>query len=121
MVAAKKGRVDLDITVTGAPWLDVTQVRLVVNGERRPPLAVKGADGRTVKFRGRVRLDMTADGWVAVEVMGERSLYPLIQQRSGDGTYEEAAFPYALTNPILVDANGDGRSDPVWPDKVLIK
>ena len=121
MVEAKKGRVDLDIAVTGAPWLDVAEVRLVVNGERRPPLPVKGADGRTVKFRDRVRVEIASDGWIAVEVLGGRSLFPLIQQHSGDGGPEEAARPYALTNPILVDANGDGRSDPVWPEKVRVK
>jgi hypothetical protein len=120
-VKANRGRVDLDITVTGAPWLDVSEVRLVVNGERRPPLAPKGADGRTVKFRDRVRVDMSADGWIAVEVLGGRSLYPMIQQRSGDGGPENSARPYALTNPILVDADGDGRSDPVWPEKVRVK
>jgi hypothetical protein len=121
MIAAKKGRVDLDITVTGAPWLDVSEVRLIVNGERRPPLAIKGADGRTVKFRDRVRVEMPRDGWIAIEVLGARSLYPLIQQRSGDGTSAEAALPYALTNPIFVDADRDGRSDPVWPEKIVIK
>ncbi len=120
-LVAKGGRVDLDITVTGAPWLDVSEVRLVVNGERRPPLAIEGADGRTVKFRDRVRVEMPRDGWIAVEVRGSRSLYPLIQQRSGDGRPEGAALPYALTNPIFVDADGDGRSGPVWPDKVAIK
>jgi hypothetical protein len=121
MVKAKKGRVDLDIAVTGAPWLDVSEVRLVVNGERRPPLPGKGSDGRTVKFRDRVRVEIASDGWIAVEVLGGRSLFPLIQQRSGDGGPEEAARPYALTNPILVDANGDGRSDPVWAEKVVVK
>ncbi|HSA96645.1 MAG TPA: CehA/McbA family metallohydrolase [Acidobacteriota bacterium] len=121
LVAAKKGRVDLDITVTGAPWLDVSEVRVIVNGERQAPLPMKGADGRTVKYRGRVAVDLPSDGWIAVEVLGGRTLYPLIQQRSGDGTPEEAARPYALTNPILVDANGDGRSDPVWPEKVIVK
>ncbi len=120
-VKARKGRVDLDITVTGAPWLDVSEVRLVVNGERRPPLPLEGADGRTVKFRDRVRVEIAADGWIAVEVRGVKSLYPMIQQRSGDGSPMDAAFPYALTNPILVDADGDGRSDPVWPEKVAIK
>jgi hypothetical protein len=121
MVKADKGRVDLDITVFGAPWLDVAEVRLVVNGERRQPLAAKGADNRTVKFRDRVRVDFARDGWLAVEVLGKISLFPLIQQRSGDGRPEEAALPYALTNPIFVDADGDGRSDPVKPEKVVIK
>jgi len=120
-VAAKKGRVDLDITVTGAPWLDVSEVRLVVDGERRPPLAVRGADGRTRKYHDHVRVDMPRDGWIVVEVVGAISLYPLIQQRSGDGTATEAALPYAITNPIFVDAEADGRSDPVWPEKVVIK
>jgi hypothetical protein len=121
MVTAKKGRVDVDITVTGAPWLDVSEVRLIVNGERRPPLVITGADGRTIKFRDRVRVETPRDGWIAVEVLGSRSLYPLIQQRSGDGTAGEAALPYALTNPIVIDADGDGRSDPVWPEKVILK
>ena len=121
LVAAKKGRVDLDITVTGAPWLDVSEVRVIINGERRPPLPPSGADGATVKFRGRVRVEMPRDGWIAVEAVGANSLYPLIQQRSGDGSAGDAALPYAITNPIFVDANGDGRSDPVWPEKLVIK
>jgi hypothetical protein len=120
-VKASRGRVDLDITVTGAPWLDVSEVRLVVNGERRPPLAMKGAGRGSVKFRDSVRVEFPRDGWVAVEVVGKTSLFPMLQQRSGDGRPEEAALPYALTNPILVDADGDGRSDPVWPEKVIIK
>ncbi len=121
LVKAKRGRLDLDIAVTGAPWLDVSEVRLVVNGERRPPLPIAGADGRTIKFRDRVRVEMPGDGWIAVEVRGARPLYPLIQQRAGNGDPARAALPYALTNPILVDADGDGRSDPVWPEKVVIK
>jgi hypothetical protein len=121
LVAAKKGRVDLDIAVTGAPWLDVSEVRLVINGERREPLPLAGADGGTLKFKGRVRVETPRDGWIAVEVKGSRSLFPVAQQRAGDGTPKEAALPYALTNPIFVDANGDGRSDPVWPEKVVVK
>jgi hypothetical protein len=121
LVAAKKGRVDLEIAVTGAPWLDVSEVRLVIDGQRREPLPLAGADGGTVKFRGRVRVETPRDGWIAIEVKGSRSLFPIVQQRAGDGTPKEAALPYALTNPIFVDANGDGRSDPVWPEKIVVK
>jgi hypothetical protein len=121
LVAARKGRVDLDIAVTGAPWLDVSEVRLVIDGQRREPLPLAGADGGTIKFRGRVRVETPRDGWIAVEVRGSRSLFPVVQQRAGDGTPNEAALPYALTNPIFVDANGDGRCDPVWPEKVAVK
>jgi hypothetical protein len=64
---------------------------------------------------------MPRDGWIAVEVRGARALYPLIQQRAGNGDPDRAALPSALTNPVLVDADGDGRVDPVWPEKVAIR
>ncbi len=121
LIRARKGRVELDLRVAGAPWLDVSEVRLVVNGERHDPLPMTGADGRTVKFRDRIRLTLERDSWIAVEVRGRTSLYPVIQQRSGDGTARGAAFPYALTNPVFVDVDGDGTCDPVWPDKVIVK
>ena len=121
LVRATKGRLELDIRVLGAPWLDVSEVRLIVNGERGEPLPMKGRDGRTIKFRDRVGLTLERDGWIAVEVRGRDSLYPVVQQRSGDGTAESAAFPYALTNPIFFDVDGNGRSDPVWPEKVDVK
>jgi hypothetical protein len=121
LVSAKKGRVDLDITVSGAPWMDVSEVRVVVNGVRREPIAAEAKPGAVVKFRDRVRLTLERDAWIAVEVIGRASLYPLVQQRSDDGKAENAALPYVLTNPIYVDADGDGRSDPVWRDKVIVK
>jgi hypothetical protein len=121
LVRAGKGRIDLDVRVLGAPWLDVAEVRLVVNGERRDPLPMAGMDGRTIKFRDRVRLTLERDSWIVVEARGRTSLYPVIQQRSGDGSAERAAFPYALTNPIFVDVDGNGTCDPVWPEKVIVK
>ncbi len=120
-VTARKGRVDLDIRVLGAPWLDVSEVRLIVNGERRDALPMEGADGRTVKFRDVVKFTLERDAWISVEVRGRVSLYPVIQQRSGDGLAENAAFPYALTNPIFFDVDGNGRCDPIWPEKVIVK
>ena len=50
LVRAKKGKVELDVRVESAPWIDVSEVRLVVNGERRAPLEMKGAarNGRSI-------------------------------------------------------------------------
>lgn len=121
LVKAGKGRVDLDLRVLGAPWLDVSEVRLVVNGERKEALQMKGADGKSVKFRDRVRLALERDSWVAVEVKGRASLYPVIQQRSSSGSAAGSALPYALTNPIFFDVDGNGRCDPVQAGKVAVK
>ncbi|MEN6560776.1 MAG: CehA/McbA family metallohydrolase [Acidobacteriota bacterium] len=118
---ARGGRVALDIEVQAAPWIDVAEVRLVVNGARRDPLPLEGGDGRAVRFRDRVKVKLDRDAWIAVEVRGRGSLFPVVQQRSGDGSAAEAAYPYALTNPILFDVDGDGRVDPVRPEKVIVK
>ena len=121
LVRAKGGRVKVDIRVSGAPWLDVSEVRLIVNGERRDLLTMELEAGGTLKFKGRALLELEKDAWIAVEVEGRPSLYPVIQQRTGATEAEGAVVPYALTNPVFVDVNGDGRCDPVWPEKVKIR
>jgi hypothetical protein len=121
MVRTKKGIVELDVTVESAPWIDVSEVRLVVNGEREAPLRMSGMDGRTVRFRDTGSFPIERDSWIAVEVLGKGSLMPVVQQRAANGAAEMAASPYALTNPIFFDVDGDGKYTPIWPEKVVIK
>lgn len=121
MVRAKKGKVALDVRVQSAPWVDVSEVRLVVNGERRPALEMKGGDGKTVRFKDDVELTLDRDAWITVEVRGKSSLYPVLQQRAAGGAASAAAFPYAMTNPIFFDVDGDGKCSPVWAEKIKIK
>lgn len=45
-VRARGGRAAPDIEVQAAPWIDVAEVRLVVNGARRDPLPFEGGHGR---------------------------------------------------------------------------
>jgi hypothetical protein len=123
-LTARDGRLALDLEVRAAPWIDVSEIRLVVNGERQKPIAVGGqgaAGAVTRKYTGRTTLTLERDSWVAVEVKGRGSLFPTVQQRSRDGTAEGAPLPYALTNPIFVDVDGDGKITAVWPDRVAIR
>jgi hypothetical protein len=121
LVEARKGRLGLMIRVMGAPWLDISEVRVVVNGERKIVIPVTEHPRGAVKFVRRIDLELPADAWIAVEALGAKSLYPEIQQVAGNGRPANAALPYALTNPILVDVDGNGRFDPIWKDKVQIK
>ncbi len=121
IVTAKRGRVEMDLIVSGAPWLDASEIRLIVNGERQAPLAVHGPAQGTVKLRRSIKLELERDSWIAVEVVGRKSLFPLIQQRAGRGLAANAALPYALTNPIFIDIDGDGTCSPLRPDRVEIK
>ncbi len=123
-VTAKGGRVDLDVTVTGAPWLDVAEVRIIVNGERKETLAAggRGEEGvGTLKLERRVRLAVERDAWVVVEVVGRKSMFPNLQQRSANGAADGSAVAYALTNPIFIDADGNGKMDPVRPETIAIR
>ena len=48
--------------------------------------------------------DVTGDSYVVVRVDGERPLSPVVGDRK---TF--TAYPFALTNPIFIDVDGDGR------------
>jgi hypothetical protein len=121
LVRARKGKVELYVRVESAPWVDVSEVRLVVNGERQPPLEMEGAYGPVVRFNDDVDLTLDRDAWVTVEVRGKRSLFPVLQQRAAGGAASAAAYPYAMTNPIYFDVDGDGKWTPPLPEKVKIK
>jgi len=53
-----------------------------------------------------------------VEVLGKESLYPVLQRRSWSGYSANATLPYALTNPVFVDVDGNGKFDPPLPEKI---
>ena len=44
------------------------------------------------------------DGYVVVRVDGEKSLAPVVGDRK---TF--TAYPFALTNPVFLDVDGDGK------------
>ena len=53
-----------------------------------------------------------------VEVIGKQGLYPVLQRASQSGLKEHATLPYALTNPVYIDVDGNGRFDPPWEHKI---
>ncbi len=120
-VGARGGRADLQVSVSAAPWIDVSEVRLVVNGERRGALPMRGGKGDVLRFRDKVRVAVEKDAWVAIEVLGRKTLHPVLQRPSSDGTTARATLPYALTNPLFIDADGDGTWTPPLPEKIRIE
>jgi len=117
-LTAKGGTVDLAMKVTGAPWVSVDEVRLIINGERRIIFPIKASEKSLEKFRQQISLNLEKDAALVLEVLGKKTLYPVIQRQTGEGLPANASLPYALTNPIFIDVDGNGRFDPPWPDKV---
>lgn len=100
-------RFKLRITVQAAPWVDVSEVKLIKNGMLVERFKVKPSRG-IVRFDRVLRIAPKQDAWYVALVYGDRPLSPIVSDYVGyDGT-RYSVKPFAMTNPIWVDADGDG-------------
>jgi hypothetical protein len=106
------GKVNIHVKVQSAPWVSLDEVKILINGEREIVFPVKAKKTDIVKFEKDIVLTLDRDVTIIAEVLGKRSLYPVVQRISRDGLPEEAVLPYALTNPVFVDVDGNGSYDP---------
>jgi hypothetical protein len=91
------GGVDLHVTVQGPTWMQIHTLNLLENGVLVATEDLSGAEG-ALRFDDILRVTPTSDAWYSVEIVGSGSMAPAVLGSS----------PYALTNPIEVDADGDG-------------
>jgi hypothetical protein len=85
----------LRVEVKAADWVPVSTLRVYVNAARERELPIRAGEIREVS------LEFARDSFVTIEVEGEV-----------DATFEalNPGFPsFAFTNPIFVDADGDGE------------
>lgn len=100
------GEVAFSVIVEAPTWIAVDAVNLLENGVVIASVTLEDPHGGPDPERPALRFDgvLTAtperDSWYAVEVVGSGSLSPV----------ELGDVPYAMTNPIEVDRDGDG----VW-------
>jgi len=93
-------RGELRIGVRAAPWVPVSEYRVFVNG------ALVQRHSLDEKREFRVPLRFGRDSFVTVEVEGQAPEGSLYSQVAPGHT------PFAFTNPIFVDADGDGKWAP---------
>ncbi|MDQ7054399.1 MAG: CehA/McbA family metallohydrolase [candidate division KSB1 bacterium] len=96
------GKVRLHIRVQAAHWVRCDTVRIIGNGEVVQTILLQN-QSRAVRFEGTVTLQPTIDTWYMVEATGSKSMAPLVPDAP------VPIMPLAFTNPIWVDADGDGR------------
>ena len=110
-------QVEVKVDLSAAPWVPVQQLRLIVNGEVVEQQTIaQGGDptGAALAHEARWTVPMTSDGWLLVEAG-----WPL------DGTPAQVDalptawrmvargyVPIGFSNPVRVDADGDGRWSP---------
>jgi hypothetical protein len=111
LVLAKGGKARAELTVKAAPWISVDRVILYVNGRELKRWVVPAAAAASVlRFHETVDLDVPADGYVVARVDGDKPLAPVVGDRR---TF--TAYPFALTNPVFLDVNGDGHYRGAFP------
>ena len=118
----KNGKVDIWLKVESAPWVSVDEVRLIVNGKRKIIFPVEVSKDSVLKVFEQISLLLEKDSYLVAEVLGKKSLFPVHQARARHGLRENATLSYALTNPIFIDVDGNGKFDPPLPQHIqLIK
>jgi len=116
------GREGIYITlkVQSAPWVAVDEIRIIINGRREMIIPVKNEEKLIQKFNQKINLKLERDSYVSVEVLGKKSLYPVVQCPTRGGDFKDAVLPYALTNPIFIDVDGNGKFDPPLSEKIKL-
>jgi hypothetical protein len=139
-VKATNGGVDIRIRVRSPSWGKVDRLILYTSGGAIVPggdIAIPAAQG--TDFEATVHVPATRDTWVVAEATGEASMFPVntpVEFPPLDATViitavsagldlsalpiasslkpntQHVATPYAMTNPIWIDADGKGTWTP---------
>lgn len=142
VVDASNGSVEIEIVVDGAPWVQIDHIRVSQDGTTLVDEAVVPetiGTGATAFLRATLTVPLTvaSDGFVIVEAYGSESLFPSVYPNEiaplqftdvlaafgsafGGGsvpgelmpTLTFQTTPFAISNPIWLDANGDGEIEP---------
>jgi len=106
LVTPVNGKVSLHITVRAAPWVPVDRVTLYQLGKVVQTFEVSQV-AVPLRFDQTIERSVAGDDFFVVTAEGNTALPAVV----GDGDAFKV-LPFALTNPILVDADGDGRFRP---------
>ncbi len=112
-----KGQITIQVNVDAPDWIDVDTLRIYVDGRVRATSSLPV--GRRPRFAGSFVLPITKDAWVVALASGEQELPADVVGESGDYVGHPMK-PWAITNAIYVDGDGDGFWAPVasagdWP------
>ncbi|WP_231511152.1 CehA/McbA family metallohydrolase [Chondromyces apiculatus] len=106
LAQAPGGRIHGEISVQAAPWVSVSRVVLYLDGVEVRRFRVSPS-GDVERFQASFDLSTERDAFLVARVEGDEPLAPVV-----GGATRFKVWPFALTNPVLIDANGDRRFTP---------
>ncbi|MCX7969827.1 MAG: CehA/McbA family metallohydrolase [Armatimonadetes bacterium] len=113
MISKPEGEIKFEIRVQAPNWVSVNEVELIANGIAIKRWKLDKVNGKSLDWRATAKVSPRRDAWYAVIVKGvEGSLEPILRPfRTFEGqTYR--VVPFAVTNPIWVDRDGNNAFDP---------
>ncbi|MGI8908061.1 MAG: CehA/McbA family metallohydrolase [Candidatus Sumerlaeaceae bacterium] len=103
----KTGPVAFQVRIEGANFVQPNEVHLIANGKKVQVITIAEITA-PLKWEGELTHDPTQDTWYAVRVRGLKSMEPIMTPFN-EGTVELDPTPLAVTNPIWIDRDGDGK------------
>jgi hypothetical protein len=112
VVPAIAGQVTLQLTVDAPAWMEVDTVRVFVNGVKTHTLEV--TPGQRPLFAATLVEPLSRDSWIVLQASGSQPLPgDVVGEFSAANGYQ--MLPWVITNPIFVDADGNGQwQPPAW-------
>ncbi|MEX0709561.1 MAG: CehA/McbA family metallohydrolase [Woeseia sp.] len=114
------GTAQIVVDILTAPWMEASTLRLYVNGTPQDLHAMPVPHPTATHLRATTALRLSRDTYVVAEVRGTSDLAPVVQRRRDAHGAETPVLPYALTNPVFIDSDGDGRFDPPLPREIRL-
>jgi hypothetical protein len=108
VVDAPSGTADIQVMVQAPTWVDVQRLRVFVSGVEMEPITLDSSTADptnpAIRYDDTVVVvtDDGGDGWVVFVAEGDSSMDPVSM----------SDIPFGVTNPIYLDADGDGEFTP---------
>jgi hypothetical protein len=129
-VVPADGRVTVSVNVQAPPWIPFDEVILldgatntVLAGGTVAPILVDVGAAQRFEVTVEHTYEPAADTWIIALASGNQGLFPGVPYNTNDresldidgiraGSVDGAATAFGVTNPIFIDADGDGRITP---------
>lgn len=101
LLREKKGRFPLTVHLEAPEWISTSRLRIYLDGVAVKDQPITGRD--VVRLHQELSFGCAQDCFVVARVDGDVPLAPMLSSSE-----DRSPLPIALTNPIYVDADGDG-------------
>lgn len=99
--------VTVEVEADAASWIDLSRVLIYHNGVMVRDFFLPSTRSHPA-LRQQLTLPVSSDGWIVAMVVGDRPLPTAVVGAVGNGL----ARPFAFTNPVWLDFEGDGKVVP---------